>query len=59
MLGWARKREIGGAVLPKFPHRFSGNDPSGSRPEQGADLLASILRLPPGEAPEGRARAPR
>jgi hypothetical protein len=33
-----------------------GNDPFGSRPEPGAQLIASILRSPPGEVPEGRAR---
>jgi hypothetical protein len=27
----------------------------GSRPEPGAYLIASILLLPPGEVPEGRA----
>ena len=36
--------------------RASSNDPFGSRPEPGAYLFASILLLPPGEAPEGRAR---
>ena len=35
---------------------FSGNEPFGSRSEPGAHLIASILRLPLGEAPEGRAR---
>ena len=34
----------------------SSNDPFGSRPEPGVHLIASILLLPPGEAPEGRAR---
>jgi hypothetical protein len=36
--------------------RTSRNDPFGSRPEPGAYLIASILRSPPGEVPEGRAR---
>ena len=30
-------------------------DPIGSRPEPGAYLFASTLRLPPGEVPEGKA----
>ncbi len=34
----------------------SRNEPFGSRPEPGARLIASILLLPPGEVPEGRAR---
>jgi hypothetical protein len=34
----------------------SRNEPFGSRPETGAKLIASTLRLPPGEVPEGRAR---
>lgn len=29
------------------------NDPFGTRPEPGAGAFASILKLPPGEAPEG------
>jgi hypothetical protein len=33
----------------------SCNDPFGSRPEPGAYPTASILQLPPGEAPEGGA----
>jgi len=42
-------------------HRYgrrhsSCNDPNGSRPEPGASMIASTLLLPPGEAPEGRAR---
>ena len=32
------------------------NEPFGSRPEPGAYLITSILQLPPGEVPEGRAR---
>jgi hypothetical protein len=32
-----------------------GNEPFGSRPEPGACLIALILRLQPGEVPEGRA----
>ena len=32
------------------------NEPFGSPPEPGARLIASILLLPTGEAPEGRAR---
>ena len=36
---------------------FSCNEPFGSRPEPGAHLIASILLLPPGEVPEGPARA--
>ena len=32
-----------------------GNEPFGSRPEPGACLIASNLRLPPGEVPEGKA----
>jgi hypothetical protein len=32
------------------------NEPFGSRPEPGSYLIASILLLPSGEAPEGRAR---
>ena len=32
------------------------NERIGSRPEPGADLIASILLLPHGEVPEGRAR---
>jgi hypothetical protein len=35
----------------------TGNDPFGSRPEPGAWPFAPILLLPPGEVPEGRARA--
>jgi hypothetical protein len=35
---------------------MSCNEPFGSRPEPGANLIASILQLSPGEAPEGRAR---
>jgi hypothetical protein len=34
----------------------SCNEPFGSRPEPGANLIAPILLLPPGEVPEGRAR---
>ena len=34
----------------------SSNEPFGSRPEPGANLIAPILLLPPGEVPEGRAR---
>ena len=33
-----------------------GNEPFGSRPEPGAYEITSILLLPPGEAPKGRAR---
>jgi hypothetical protein len=36
---------------------ISGNEPFGSRPEPGANLMVSNLRSPPGEAPEGRAGA--
>jgi hypothetical protein len=36
--------------------RQGGNDPFGSRPEPGTLVIASILHLPPGEVPEGRAR---
>ena len=36
--------------------RWERNEPFGSRPEPGAYLIASILPLPPGEVPEGRAR---
>jgi hypothetical protein len=55
MLEWARKRENGGAVLPKFPHRFSGNEPFGSRSEPGIQGTRIFhLRLS-GEIPEGRA----
>ncbi len=32
------------------------SEPFGSRPEPGAYRFASILLLPPGEVPEGRAR---
>ena len=39
-----------------LPPRISRNEPFGSRSEPGAYLIASILQLPPGEAPEGRAR---
>ena len=40
-----------------FDHSDSwGNEPFGSRPEPGAYLIASILLLPHGEVPEGRAR---
>jgi hypothetical protein len=34
-----------------------GNEPFGSRPESGTSLIASILRHPPGEVPEGKAGA--
>jgi hypothetical protein len=34
----------------------SFNGPFGYRPEPGAYLIASTLQLPPGEAPESRAR---
>jgi len=40
------------------PTGVSCNDPNGSRPEPGIYLIASILLLPPGEAPEGRAKFP-
>ena len=33
----------------------SRNEPFGSRPEPGVYLIASILQLPPGEVPEGKA----
>ena len=33
-----------------------GNEPFGSRPEPGIQLIALILQLLPGEVPEGRAR---
>ena len=36
--------------------RGGGNKPFGSRPEPGVLMLASILQLPPGEVPEGKAR---
>ena len=35
--------------------RSTRNEPFGSRPEPGADLIASILQLTPGEVPEGKA----
>ena len=38
------------------PTGVSCNEPFGSRPEPGVHLIASILLLPPGEVPEGRAR---
>ena len=40
-----------------LPTGSFGNEPFGSPPEPGADLIASILLLPPGEVPEGPARA--
>jgi hypothetical protein len=58
MLEWARKRENGGAVLPKSPHRFSGNEPFGSRSEPGIQKTREIHWPIPGEIPEGRAGAP-
>jgi hypothetical protein len=33
----------------------SRNEPFGSRPEPGAQLIAPILRMPPGEVPKGKA----
>ena len=44
-----------GSIL--LPTDLLGNEPFGSRAEPGAQLIASILLLPPGEVPEGRARA--
>jgi len=43
--------------MSSFPHLTGpfGNEPFGSRPEPGAYVLTSILLLPPGEVPEGRA----
>ena len=35
---------------------LASNDPFGSRPEPGDQVLAPILLLPPGKVPEGRAR---
>ena len=40
----------------QLPTAFSRNEPFGSRPEPGTRVMASILSLPPGEVPEGRAR---
>jgi hypothetical protein len=37
------------------PTGVSCNEPFGSRPEPGVYLIASILLLPPGEVPEGKA----
>ena len=37
--------------------RWTSNEPFGSRPEPGIYVTAPILLLPPGEVPEGRARA--
>ena len=48
--------EASAVLAPFVPVREPGNDPFGSRPEPGAYLIASILLLPPGEVPEGRAR---
>jgi hypothetical protein len=56
MLGWAEREDDGWLDLPGCSHRFSGNEPFGSRPEPGICRIASILLLPPGEVPEGRAR---
>ena len=61
---WARDRHQERKKLllsPKKSLPFSDsssecNEPFGSRPEPGAYLTASILQLPPGEVPEGRAR---
>jgi len=44
------------AMGPSISPADSSNDPFGSRPEPGVRLIASSLPLPPGEAPEGRAR---
>ena len=56
MLGWAERKDDGWLDLLGCSHRFSGNEPFGSRSEPGSRLLASILLSPPGEVPEGRAR---
>jgi hypothetical protein len=56
MVGWAEREDEGWLDLLGCSHRFSGNEPFGSRPEPGTNLIALILRSPPGEVPEGRAR---
>ena len=49
-------RPLHSLTVPQFSAQMASNEPFGSRLEPGSYLIASILLLPPGEVPEGRAR---
>jgi hypothetical protein len=51
---WKQEEPASGCFLSS--RATSSNEPFGSRPEPGGYLIVSILLLPPGEVPEGRAR---
>ena len=56
-LSWSRTIEGNPCYAEVLePTGVSCNEPFGSRPEPGTLVIASILHLPPGEVPEGRAR---
>jgi hypothetical protein len=55
-LVYLSRKILSGKGLGELFSGLCGNEPFGSRPEPGAYLIASILLLPPGEVPEGRAR---